>query len=66
MVTVVLRQNGGEVSCRPDGNTGYKTYYGLSADTKPVQGAHNADVFYEMDTKAIFLFDQTNSVWLEQ
>ena len=39
--------------------------YGLSTDAKPTDVV-NASLFYEMDTKMIYLFDATNSVWLEQ
>ena len=41
-------------------------YYGKSTDTKPTNGVLNADIFYEMDTKKIFLFDADDSAWLEQ
>lgn len=36
--------------------------YGLSTDTKPVNVC-NASTFYEMDTKALFIFDEENKVW---
>jgi hypothetical protein len=39
--------------------------YGLSTDTKP-KDVVNASLFYEMDTKKIYLFDATSKVWLEQ
>ena len=39
--------------------------YGLSTDTKPLD-VNNASIFYEMDTKKIYLFDEQNGVWLEQ
>ena len=41
-------------------------YYGKSSDTKPVDGVNNADIFYEMDTKKVFLFDEEKKTWLEQ
>lgn len=41
-------------------------YYGKSTDTKPVDGVSNADIFYEMDTKKVFLFDEEKKLWLEQ
>lgn len=41
------------------------THYGLSTDVKPLN-ANNADIFYEMDTKTVFLFDAENKVWLKQ
>ena len=39
--------------------------YGLSTDEKPLT-VPNASVFYEMDTKKIFMFDEQNKKWLEQ
>ena len=39
--------------------------YGLSTDEKPTN-VRNASVFYEMDTKKIFMFDETNKRWIEQ
>ena len=39
--------------------------YGLSADTKPTD-VPNASIFYEMDTKIMYLFDAQNKVWLAQ
>ena len=41
-------------------------FYGKSTDTKPTEGVRNADVFYEMDTKKVFLFDEDGQAWLEQ
>lgn len=66
MITVITKLHGGQQSHHPDGVCPRKEYYGLSADAKPVANVNNADVFYEMDTMAVFLFDATNSVWLEQ
>ena len=40
-------------------------FIGLSTDTKPT-GVPNASSFYEMDTKALYLFDAQNGVWLAQ
>ena len=40
-------------------------FYGLAGDPKP-KDAGNADVFYEMDTGKVFLYDQTGKIWLEQ
>ena len=40
-------------------------YYGLSTDEKPTD-APNASIFYEMDTKALYLFDAQNKAWLKQ
>lgn len=41
-------------------------FYGLSTDEKPIDDAHNADIFYEMDTGKVFMFDEDNKQWLEQ
>ena len=41
-------------------------FYGKSSDTKPVTGVNNADIFYEMDTKKVFLFDEDDKKWIEQ
>lgn len=41
-------------------------FYGKSSDTKPVNGVNNADLFYEMDTKKVFLFDEDGKTWIEQ
>lgn len=41
-------------------------FYGLSTDTKPTEGVTNASTFYEMDTKALFMFDAENGAWLAQ
>ena len=38
--------------------------YGLSTDTKPTD-VNNASMFYEMDTKKLFMFDEENSIWHE-
>ncbi len=46
------------------GNAIYNCY-GLSADAKPLD-VTNASVFYEMDTKKVYMFDAENKVWLEQ
>jgi hypothetical protein len=41
-------------------------YYGLSTDIKPIEGVQNADIFYEMDTRKAFMFDEEGSTWIEQ
>lgn len=38
-------------------------YRGLSTDTKPE--AKNGDVFQEMDTQTLYMFDEESLVWLE-
>lgn len=47
------------VECVPD------DFIGLSTDDKPMNVA-NSSIFYEMDTKKMFMFDAQNKVWLEQ
>lgn len=41
-------------------------YYGVSTDTKPTKGVKNADIFYEMDTQSVYMFDADASTWLKQ
>lgn len=50
----------------PSGNAATLEYYGKSTDEKPTDNIPNASVFYEMDTKKLWMFDEENSVWLEQ
>ncbi len=40
-------------------------YYGLSTDTKPMDGVDNAALFIEMDTDKVYLFDAEDAEWLE-
>ena len=40
-------------------------FFGLSTDTKPAS-AKNADIFYEMDTQKVSLFNEAGGTWLEQ
>ena len=42
------------------------TLYGLSTDTKPTENMTNASVFYEMDTKKVYMFCTQSKKWLEQ
>jgi hypothetical protein len=48
-------------------NKNFKVYYyaGLSSDTKKTAGVTNGSVFLEMDTKKMYLFDETNATWRE-
>ena len=41
------------------------TVWGLSTDEKPI-GLPNATVFYEMNTKKVFMYDAEGAAWLEQ
>ena len=42
-----------------------RDFWGLSTDEKPVN-VPNASTFYEMDTKALYMFDAQNGIWLAQ
>ena len=53
-------------SCNNGAIYEHNTFYGLSTDDKPTDCVQNADVFYEMDTKKVFLYDAQNARWLEQ
>ena len=67
MITRIVRINGDEFVTLPDGECCRRAeYYGKSSDTKPVEGVKNADIFYEMDTGNVFLFDEQNKKWLQQ
>lgn len=67
MITRIVRINGDNFISHPGGECcRHAEYYGKSTDTKPVEGVKNAEIFYEMDTKKIFMFDEENAVWLEQ
>ena len=67
MITKVIQIDGSNFRICPDGDVcKVTTCYGKSADIKPVDGMLNADVFYEMDTKKTYLFDEETKTWLEQ
>lgn len=67
MITKVIKIDGSDFRICPDGDVcKVATYYGKSTDTKPVDGVLNADVFYEMDTQAVYLFDEDAGEWLQQ
>lgn len=67
MITRVVKIDGDDHVICADGNIRKRVeYYGKSTDTKPTEGVRNADIFYEMDTKAIFMFDEADGQWLEQ
>lgn len=67
MITRIAYLNGNRHAIHGDGEyDDALEIYGLSTDEKPTLDIHNADIFYEMDTKRVFLFDEANSVWLEQ
>lgn len=55
------------ISYTVDNVVSNRQYFGLSSDTKPVnKDVNNSDVFYEMNTGKVFMFDEDNQVWLEQ
>lgn len=67
MITQVMEIDGEAYVILPGGGLCKRgELYGKSTDTKPVNGVNNSDIFYEMDTKKVFLFDKDASVWLEQ
>lgn len=41
-------------------------FYGKSGDPKPTKDVRNADIFYEMDTQNVYLYDEDDGVWLAQ
>lgn len=48
-----------------DDGAGKQEFWGKSSDTKPT-AAPNAAAFYEIDTKATYLFDADSRTWLAQ
>lgn len=67
MMTPVYKVGGDSyVEVAPGELAHQREFYGLSTDTKPTGGVRNAEIYYEMDTGKVFLFDDTNSQWLEQ
>jgi hypothetical protein len=67
MITRVIEIDGEAYVILPGGDLCKRAeLYGKSTDTKPVNSVNNSDIFYEMDTKKVFLFDAQNKQWLEQ
>ena len=67
MITRVTKIDGDDYIFMNNGDVRKRgEFYGKSTDTKPVNGVNNADLFYEMDTKKVFLFDEDNKKWIEQ
>lgn len=58
------------ITRKRDHGTGLSEWYGKSTDVKPTEpypaGPYNSDVFYEMDTKKVYMYDADGKVWLEQ
>lgn len=51
------------VSYNRDWGSTRKEWAGLSTDTKPTDGVGNGDVFLEIDTGDVFVFDAENEAW---
>lgn len=66
MITRVVKIKGDDYSYACDKMTQRSTYYGKSTDAKPSVCIMNADIFYEMDTKKVYLYDADTAEWLEQ
>lgn len=67
MITRATKFDGEDYVIRAGGDIRRRgEFYGKSTDTKPVNGVNNADVFYEMDTQKVFLFDEDDKKWIEQ
>lgn len=41
------------------------TFVGLSTDNKPVESVKNGNIFFAMDTKKVYMYDEANSQWRE-
>lgn len=66
MISKIAKINGTQYRIMDDGSREpMPEYYGKSADTKPVVGVVNGQVFYEMDTKGVFMFDGDTNEWLK-
>lgn len=44
----------------------YSEFFGTSKDEKPTEQAKNMDIFYEIDTKKVYMFDEDGKKWIEQ
>lgn len=67
MITRAVKAAGNDFCITADGESRRRAeYYGKSYDVKPTEGVYNADIFYEMDTGAVFLYDEDDGVWIEQ
>lgn len=61
----MITKKPGAIVYDADGSRTSTELYGLSTDAKP-EHAENADIFYEMDTKKVFMYDEDGAQWLEQ
>ena len=67
MITKVITAKGGELVVENDGRVRpVATLFGLSEDEKPVGAVKNGDRFLEMDTGALYLYDEVGRRWLQQ
>ena len=67
METKVIQIEGTEYAIMPNGDLRkVVTVYGKSTLEKPKAGMFNADRYYEMDTKNVYLFDAEAQDWLLQ
>ena len=65
MITKTITVKGGEFAVEPDGRLRpIETYYGMSADPKPIDMVKDADRYLEKDTKKLFIFDEGGKQWL--
>ena len=65
MVTKTIKVKGGEFAVEPDGRLRpIETHYGMSEETKPIEGVKDADCYLERDTGSVFIFDETGKQWL--
>lgn len=68
MITKLYNSHGASVTVYPR-VTAYRSrleIYGKSTDEKPTEDIQNADIFYEMDTQDVYLFDEETKTWLKQ
>ena len=67
MITRVVKIDGDDHVFCPDGNIRKRVeFYGKSTDAKPTECVMNADIFFEMDTGKMFMFDGDTLEWLPQ
>lgn len=65
MITKIIKVKGGEFAVEANGRMRpVETHYGLSDDTKPIEGVRDADRYVEKDTGNVFIFDETGKRWL--
>lgn len=67
MITKIVEIDGETYCIRPNGDVSKRIeYYCKEADVKPVDGAKNADILYEIDSGKVYLFDEESQTWIEQ